>query len=99
MLGESVIDFASLAQEGRLLPPLDHPDAAHCTVTGTGLTHLGSADTRDAMHKKLEAEVETLSDSMKMFRMGLEGGKTCAGTNRGAAGMVLQRRWFDRARE
>ena len=45
-------------------------------LTGTGLTHLGSAATRDSMHKKTaEAAEETLTDSMKMFRMGLEGGK------------------------
>lgn len=72
--------FDAIAIEGRLLAPLDHPDAAHCYVTGTGLTHLGSADTRDAMHKKIGGEVESLSDSMKMFRLGLEGGKPEAGT-------------------
>jgi len=66
---------AAAAAEGRLLAPVDHPDPAHCYVTGTGLTHLGSADTRDAMHKKIGGEVESLSDSMKMFRMGVEGGK------------------------
>ncbi|MFC5547579.1 AraD1 family protein [Massilia aerilata] len=65
----------AILAEGRLLAPLDHPDAAHCYVTGTGLTHLGSADTRDAMHKKIGGDVEALSDSMKMFRMGVEGGK------------------------
>jgi hypothetical protein len=73
---------------GRLLAPLDHEDPAHCYVTGTGLTHLGSADTRDAMHKKIGGDVETLSDSMKMFRMGVEGGKPAAG----AAG--VQPEWF-----
>ena len=52
--------------------PLDHDDPAHLHLTGTGLTHLGSASTRDAMH---QSAVETLTDSMKMFRMGLEGGK------------------------
>ena len=71
-----------------LLAPLDHDDAAHCYVTGTGLTHLGSADTRDAMHKKIGGDVETLSDSMKMFRMGVEGGKPAAG-QRG-----VQPEWF-----
>ena len=70
--GES---YETIAQSGRLLAPIDHPDPAHCYVTGTGLTHLGSADTRDAMHKKIGGEVENLSDSMKMFRMGVEGGK------------------------
>ena len=71
-----------------LLAPLDHADPAHCYVTGTGLTHLGSADTRDAMHKKIGGDVETLSDSMKMFRMGVEGGKPAPGV-RG-----VQPEWF-----
>jgi hypothetical protein len=47
-------------------------------LTGTGLTHLGSASARDAMHAKL-AGAENLTDSMKMFRMGLEGGRPAAG--------------------
>jgi hypothetical protein len=67
--------YATVLSAGRLLPPIGHPDPAHCYVTGTGLTHLGSADTRDAMHKKIGGAVDTLSDSMKMFRMGVEGGK------------------------
>src|SRR5829696_4625830 len=33
-----------------LLPPLTHPDPAHCLVTGTGLTHKKSAENRQAMH-------------------------------------------------
>ncbi|MCU6432584.1 FAH family protein [Undibacterium sp. Jales W-56] len=71
--------YEAVAKGGRLLAPLDHADAAHCYVTGTGLTHLGSADTRDAMHKKIGGDVDTLSDSMKMFRLGVEGGKPAAG--------------------
>src|SRR5437868_1938318 len=55
LLSDATTDFDELAKEGRLLPPLDHYDPAHCYVTGTGLTHLGSADARDAMHKKLGA--------------------------------------------
>jgi hypothetical protein len=74
-LGQREVPYALLASEKRVLPPLDHPDHAHCYVTGTGLTHLGSADARDAMHKKVDAPEASLSDSMKMFRMGLEGGK------------------------
>jgi hypothetical protein len=70
------IDLEKAYAEGRLLPPITHPDAAHLHLTGTGLTHLGSAATRDSMHKKTaEAAEETLTDSMKMFKMGLEGGK------------------------
>ena len=58
--------------------PVSHPDPAHLHLTGTGLTHLGSASARDAMHAKL-AGAETLTDSMKMFRMGLEAGRPAAG--------------------
>jgi hypothetical protein len=58
--------------------PVSHPDPAHLHLTGTGLTHLGSASARDAMHAKL-AGTETLTDSMRMFRMGLEGGRPAAG--------------------
>jgi hypothetical protein len=86
--GATTVDYDSVATAGRLLAPLDHADAAHCYVTGTGLTHLGSADTRDAMHKKIGGAVESLSDSMKMFRMGVEGGKP----QPGAAG--VQPEWF-----
>ena len=77
-LGESVDIRAALAQ-GRVLAPLDHPgDPAHLIVTGTGLTHLGSAEGRDSMHKDL-SDAAKLTDSMKMFKLGLEGGKPVAG--------------------
>jgi hypothetical protein len=87
-LGSAVIDYASVAERGGLLAPLDHEDTAHCYVTGTGLTHLGSADGRDAMHKKLDGAGDNLTDSMKMFRMGLEGGKPAAGK------IGVQPEWF-----
>ncbi len=67
-----------LARDGCYLPPLTHPDPAHLHLTGTGLTHLGSASTRASMHSKLEDDAQ-LTDSMRMFRMGLEGGKPALG--------------------
>lgn len=84
-LGEA-IDLETAYAEGQLLSPITHPDPAHLHLTGTGLTHLGSAATRDAMHKK--AAEETLTDSMKMFRMGLEGGKPKPGEK------GVQPEWF-----
>jgi hypothetical protein len=81
--GEAV-DLAALASAGKLDCPLRHPDPAHMHVTGTGLTHLGSAATRDAMHA---AASEAMTDSMKMFRMGLEGGKPTSGPG-------VQPEWF-----
>jgi hypothetical protein len=77
-------DLSQLLTDGRVLAPLDHPDPAHCLVTGTGLTHLGSAQARDAMHQALQQDEAQLSDSMKMFRLGLEGGKP-AGAGPGVA--------------
>jgi hypothetical protein len=69
------VAYAELLRDGRLLPPLTHPDPAHCLVSGTGLTHLGSAAARDAMHAKLDKQDNELTDSMKMFKAGVEGGK------------------------
>lgn len=74
-MAESV-DASEVAARGGFLPPLDHPDRAHLHVTGTGLTHLGSADARNQMHA---AEQEVLTDSMRMFRQGLEGGRPAPG--------------------
>src|SRR5690606_41914066 len=64
------VDLGAALAEGRMLLPLDHPDPAHLHLTGTGLTHLSSAATRNTMHAKLDGD--ELTDSMKMFRMGLE---------------------------
>ena len=75
-LGDAV-DVAAALGEGRVLPPIDHDDSAHLLLTGTGLTHLGSAEERDRMHAKLSAE--NLTDSMKMFKLGLDGGKPAPG--------------------
>ncbi|OAV52698.1 GguC protein [Rhizobium sp. WYCCWR10014] len=83
------VDLEKAYAEGRFLSPITHPDAAHLHLTGTGLTHLGSAATRDSMHKKTtEAAEETLTDSMKMFKMGLENGKPKAGEK------GVQPEWF-----
>ncbi len=70
-----------------LLTPIDHPDASHLIVSGTGLTHLGSAEGRDKMHKAASSG-ESLTDSMRMFLMGQEGGKPAAGF------VGVQPEWF-----
>ena len=75
-LGEAVDIEADLAAR-RLLPAIDHPDPAHLYLTGTGLTHLGSAEGRDRMHKAAASGDAT--DSMRMFLEGLEGGKPADG--------------------
>ena len=82
-LADEAIDLGAL----RLLSPIDHEDPAHVLVSGTGLTHLGSAEGRDKMHRAANAP-ETLTDSMKMFLLGVEGGKPGAGL------VGVQPEWF-----
>lgn len=63
--------------EWRLLPAVDHPDEPSCClISGTGLTHLGSARGRQSMH---ETAAEDLTDSMKIFRWGIDGGRPAEG--------------------
>lgn len=62
-----------------LLPPVDHEDPAHLLLSGTGLTHLGSAKGRDKMHRAMNDAAQQ-TDSMKMFLMGVDGGKSVVGT-------------------
>ncbi|GGK03935.1 AraD1 family protein [Pseudomonas matsuisoli] len=71
--------YRELLESNRVLAPLDHDDAAHCLVSGTGLTHLGSASTRDKMHQQVAVE-EKVTDTMQIFRWGLEGGRPSSGT-------------------
>lgn len=80
--GETV-DLASV----ELLAPIDHKDSAHLLMTGTGLTHLGSAEGRDKMHRAAKENPEP-TDSMKMFLMGVEGGKPVDGA------VGAQPEWF-----
>jgi hypothetical protein len=63
--------------EWRLLTPIDHPDeVSRCLVSGTGLTHLGSAQGRQSMHA---VSTQDMTDSMRMFQWGIEGGRPAAG--------------------
>ena len=70
----------------KILPPMDCSDPMHCVVSGTGLTHRASAENREKMNK--QQKDATLTDSMKMYLMGEEGGKP-EGNNVG-----VQPEWF-----
>jgi hypothetical protein len=80
------IDLERAFSEQRILAPVDHPDSAHLHLTGTGLTHLGSAEGRDKMHRAAAAGAAT--DSMRMFLLGVEGGKPREGET------GVQPEWF-----
>jgi len=60
------------------LTPISHPDFASCTVSGTGLTHVGSARERESMHSLEGSSV--LTDSARLFKLGQEGGRPAQGT-------------------
>ena len=73
--------------EWHLLPSFDHPhDPARCMVSGTGLTHKKSAENRAAMHK--ETSAAEITDSMRMYQVGIEGGTPEAGQ------IGVQPEWF-----
>jgi hypothetical protein len=67
--------------EWRILPPIDVPGAPErLLVSGTGLTHLGSAKDRQAMHVQTAADAsKPMTDSMRMFESGIAGGRPAEG--------------------
>jgi len=49
--------------EWRILPAIDHPtEPARCMVSGTGLTHLGSARNRQSMHASTDEKLTDLAE-------------------------------------
>jgi hypothetical protein len=70
-----VLDYDEVyagASPWRILPAVDHPEEpARCLVSGTGLSHIRSAANRQAMH----AAAQQVTDSMRMYEWGLEGGR------------------------
>ena len=61
----------------KLLAPIDCPgNPIRIHVSGTGLTHLGSARDRQAMHVAATAEEQAqMTDSMRMFEWGRQQGR------------------------
>lgn len=74
-LTEEALNYSSVyngQSEWKLLPSFDHPGSPFgCIVSGTGLTHKNSALNRQMMHLSDE---DKLTDSMKMYQWGVEGG-------------------------
>jgi hypothetical protein len=68
------LDYLELLAAGKVRAPVTEELGVPVLVSGTGLTHLGSVEQRDQMHKTVAAEGPK-SDSRKMFEMGMQGGK------------------------
>ena len=79
-LTDQSLDYEEIYQGNsswKLLAPIDHPqEPARCLVSGTGLTHFGSARDRQSMHV---VKTQEMTDSMKMFEWGLEAGRPAPG--------------------
>lgn len=70
-------EIYSQASDWKLLPSADIPNAPErVLVSGTGLTHLGSARDRQAMH---EVDESKMTDSMRMFEWGRQNGRPADG--------------------
>jgi hypothetical protein len=63
--------------EWKLMAPIDVPGApSRLQVAGTGLTHIGSAKERQAMHLADQPKTDAVvTDSMRMFQWGVEQGR------------------------
>ena len=93
LLATEVLSYDEV-YEGRsawkLLLPIDAPgNPQRVLVSGTGLTHLGSARERQAMHVAASQQQQAeMTDSMRMFEWGLEQGRPAPG----AVGVAPE--WF-----
>lgn len=69
------------ASDWKLLAPIDWPgEPQRMQISGTGLTHLGSARERQAMHLSAVPQVdEQMTDSMRMFEWGRQHGRPSEG--------------------
>lgn len=83
------VDYDTIATVGRLLPPFDHPtDPAHCLVTGSGMTHQGSADVRHPESEETSESSRKLTDLLRSMGRKVESAKT------DDAGIGTQPGWF-----
>ena len=84
-------DVYSGVSKWRLLAPIHVPgEPSRLLISGTGLTHLGSARQRQAMHiaDPVKKADEPVTDSMRMFQWGLKEGRP----PEGAVGVAPE--WF-----
>jgi len=83
---DAPIDLAQALKEGRVLAPIDHPDPAHLHLSGVGLSHFGSP--QDVAAMRAAAAAGDISDVVRMFLLGLEGGRPATGA------VGAQPEWF-----
>ena len=78
-LGRNFQDYDAIyhgRSEWTLLPAYDHPgEPSRCLVAGTGLTHRASVDNRQAMHEHDGGGETQITDSMRIYQWGLQGGR------------------------
>jgi hypothetical protein len=91
-VGERIVydNVYSGGSSWKLLAPIDCPGRPQrILVSGTGLTHLGSARERQAMHAETApVKAVEMTDSMRMFEWGRDSGRPEAG------GIGIAPEWF-----
>lgn len=73
-----VMDYDNTINSGKIQSPITHPEPSKQILSGTGLTHLGSAAPRNKMHSSNTEETTKVlqkTDTQKMFDLGVEGGR------------------------
>ena len=84
LLSDHILSYDAIfdgQSEWKLLAPIDYPSQPQRVhVSGTGLTHLGSARDRQAMHAaQTTGEAAQMTDSMRMFEWGRQQGRPAEG--------------------
>jgi hypothetical protein len=91
-LSSEALDYDPIylgTSDWRLRVPIHHPfELTRVIVSGTGLTHLRSAANRNVMHISAGAADLPVTDSMRMYQWGVEGGRPASGT------VGVQPEWF-----
>ena len=74
---QNVINYDDAINLGNIIAPISHPESHKQILSGTGLTHLGSAAPRSKMHSNMESNStkDQSTDTERMFQLGVEGGK------------------------
>jgi hypothetical protein len=75
LAGDEWVAYEDLIASQAVLVPMDHPDPTHLLVSASGLTHMGSERTREQLRRALQVDEAKLSDSLRLFKLGLDTGR------------------------
>jgi hypothetical protein len=76
-MSDERLDYQAIIDSGHILPPIDHPvDAAHCMVSGTGLTYLGNGAARERLIARFDEPISAAKEpAIALLADGYRNGK------------------------